>query len=134
MNEIAALTEPPNPIELRYVLQFLDGLCDTQPDAESELRRLAAFVPPSATMPVAGGKADEAMRPLDFSPHPGRPLRALLDPAAIEADLDRLEADQDADGGWDVDWANWSPAGALEWRGWATVRALWILRANGRLH
>ncbi len=53
--------------------------------------------------------------------------------AAIEADLDRLEAEQHDDGGWDVDWAHWSPAGGLEWRGWATVRALRILRANGRV-
>jgi hypothetical protein len=133
LDETAKLTEPPHPIALRYILQFLDALTDRQPEVEPELRRLAAFVPPSATMPVAGGTAEEAMRPLDFSPHPDRPLRALIDPAVIEADLDRLEADQRADGGWDVDWATWSPAGALEWRGWATVRAVLILRANGRL-
>jgi hypothetical protein len=133
LDEIAALTEAPHPIALRYILQFLDALTDTRPDAEAELDRLAAFVPRSATIPVSGGRADEAMRPLDFSPQPGRPLRARIDSAVIEADLDRLEADQQADGGWDVDWAHWSPAGALEWRGWATVRAVLILRANGRL-
>jgi hypothetical protein len=133
LDEAAALTEPPHPIAFRYILQFLDALTDTRPEAESELRRLAAFLPPSATMPVTGGIENEAMRPLDFSPHPGRPLRALIDPAVVEADLDRLETDQHADGGWDVDWASWSPAGALEWRGWATVRAVLILRANGRL-
>jgi hypothetical protein len=133
LEQTAALAEAPSPIALRYILQFLDALCDTRPEVESELRRLAAFVPPSATMPVAGGSANEAMRPLDFSPQPGRPLRALIDPAVIEADLDRLEADQHADGGWDVDWTHWSPIGALEWRGWATVRAVLILRANGRL-
>ena len=56
-----------------------------------------------------------------------------IDPAVIEADLDRLEREQRDDGGWDVDWAHWSPAGGLEWRGWATVRAVRILRAHGRL-
>jgi hypothetical protein len=84
-------------------------------------------------MAVTGGKPEEAMRPLDFSPEPGRPLRDLLDPGAIERDLERLEADQRRDGGWDVDWAHWSPAGGLDWRGWTTVRAVRILRANGRL-
>jgi hypothetical protein len=126
--EIAALDGPRDAIEFRYVLQLLDAL-----DARDELERLGAHVPADGTMAVTGGKPDEAMRPLDFSPEPGRPLRALLDPGAIEADLDRLEAEQHEDGGWDVDWAHWSPAGVLEWRGWATVRALRTLRANGRL-
>jgi hypothetical protein len=126
--EIAALDGPRDAIEFRYVLQLLDAI-----DARDELDRLGAHIPADGTMAVTGGKPDEAMRPLDFSPVPGRPLRALLDPGAIESDLDRLEADQHDDGGWDVDWAHWSPAGTLEWRGWATVRALRILRANGRL-
>jgi hypothetical protein len=128
LERIAALDGPPGAIEFRYVLQLLDAL-----DARDELERLGAHLPADGTMAVTGGKPDEAMRPLDFSPEPGRPLRALLDPRAIDADLDRLEAEQHDDGGWDVDWAHWSPAGALEWRGWATVRALRILRANGRL-
>jgi hypothetical protein len=128
MGQIAALDEPRHAIEFRYVLQLLDTL-----DAREELERLGAHLPADGMMAVTGGKPDEAMRPLDFSPEPGRPLRALLDPAAIEADLDRLEAERHDDGGWDVDWAHWSPAGGLEWRGWATVRAVRILRANGRL-
>jgi hypothetical protein len=125
---IAALEEPTHAIEFRYVLQLLDAI-----DAEDELERLGAHLPPDGTMPVSGGKPDEAMRPLDFSPEPGRPLRRLFEPATVEADLDRLEAEQHDDGGWDVDWAHWSAAGGLEWRGWATVRAVRILRANGRL-
>ena len=60
-------------------------------------------------------------------------MRALFDRSVIEADLDRLVAEQHDDGGWDVDWTHWSLAGGLEWRGWATVSALRLLRANGRL-
>jgi hypothetical protein len=126
--EVATLDGPRDAIEFRYVLQLLDAM-----DARDELERLGAHLPPDGTMPVTGGKADEAMRPLDFSPEPGRPIRDLLDPQMIETDLDRLEAEQHDDGGWDVDWTHWSPAGGLEWRGWATVRAVRILRANGRL-
>jgi hypothetical protein len=33
----------------------------------------------------------------------------------------------------DVDFANYSPAAALEWRGWMTVRALSILKRNSML-
>jgi hypothetical protein len=126
--EIAALDGPRDAIEFRYVLQLLDAL-----NARDGLERLGAHLPANGTMAVTGGKPDEAMRPLDFSPEPGRPLRALFHDGAIETDLDRLEAEQHDDGGWDVDWAHWSPAGALEWRGWATVRAMRILRANRRL-
>jgi hypothetical protein len=128
MREIAGLEGPSDAIEFRYVLQLLDAL-----DARDELKRLGMHLPPNGTMAVTGGKPGEAMRPLDFSPEPDRPIRDLLDPQAIEADLDRLDAEQHDDGGWDVDWKHWSPAGGLEWRGWATVRAVRILRANGRL-
>jgi hypothetical protein len=128
IGEIATLEGPRDAIEFRYVLQLLDAL-----DARDELERLGVHLPPDGTMPVTGGKSAEAMRPLDFSPEPGRPIRDLLDPQTIEADLDRLEAEQHDDGGWDVDWTHWSPAGGLEWRGWATVRAVRILRANGRM-
>jgi hypothetical protein len=126
--EIAALDEPRHAIELRFVLQLLDAL-----DARDELDRLWTHVPANGTLHVTGGRPGEAMRPLDFSPEPDRPIRRLLDPRTIEADLDRLEGEQQDDGGWDVDWTHWSPAGGLEWRGWATVRAIRILRANGRL-
>jgi hypothetical protein len=130
-HEIAALEGPRDAIEFRYVLQFLDAL--DPPEARDELARLGARLPADGTMAVKGGKPDEAMRPLDFSPEPNRPIRQLFDPRTIELDLDRLEAEQHEDGGWDVDWKHWSAAGGLEWRGWATVRAVRILRANGRL-
>jgi hypothetical protein len=128
MREVASLQGPGDAIEFRYVLQLLDAL-----DARDELERLGSHLPGDGTLPVTGGKPDEAMRPLDFAPEPDRPIRELFDAQTVEADLDRLEAEQHADGGWDVDWKHWSPAGALEWRGWATVRAVRILRANGRL-
>src|SRR5919198_3248951 len=76
--EIANLDGPRDAIEVRYVLQLLDAL-----DAHDELARLGAHLPPDGTMPVTGGKPDEAMRPLDFSPEPGRPLRDLIDPQSI---------------------------------------------------
>jgi hypothetical protein len=120
-------------IEYCFALWFLDALADTDERGAAELERLASFLPASATVPVRGGKEGEAMRPLDLSPMPDRPLRALIDPAVIEADLDCLQAEQHADGGWDVDYDSYSPAAALEWRGYATVRAIQILRAHGRL-
>lgn len=124
---IAAVDELPHAIAFKFILQFLDASGDT-----AELERLGALIPPSGALPVAGGLADETIRPLDISPRPGTPLRALFDPAVIEADLDRLEAEQHEDGGWDVDFRPYSPAAALEWRGYATVAALATLTAAGR--
>lgn len=129
---IAALVRPPHVIEFRFVLDFLDTVHDTHPWAPAELDRLAAFLPKDGSpLPVDGGSEGEVLRLLDFSPRPGRPLRALLDPAAVAAEVDRLAADQREDGGWTVDWVPHSPAAAVEWRGYATVRAFTILRAHG---
>jgi hypothetical protein len=132
-NAIANRDGPIPAYELSYVLQFLDALHGKSADAAAQLERLGAFMPASGTMPVKGGAEDEKMRPLDFSPEPDRPLRALLSAEVVADDLRRLAADQREDGGWDVDFKVFSPAAALEWRGDATVRALKILKANGRL-
>lgn len=40
---------------------------------------------------------------------------------------------QQDDGGWTVDFAEVSPAGVLEWRGYETVSAIGILRRNARI-
>ncbi|MBX9389320.1 hypothetical protein ACFPZ0_13130 [Streptomonospora nanhaiensis] len=132
---IAALEGAPPAIEFRFVLDLLDTVHDTHPWAPAELARLAAFLPRGGdgAMAVEGGAPGEAMRPLDVAPRPGRPLRSFVDPRALAADLDRLAAGQCEDGGWTVDWAPRSPAGALEWRGHATVRAVALLTAHGRL-
>jgi hypothetical protein len=82
---------------------------------------------------VVGGLPDETLWPLDLAPEPGRPARTLLDEATVAADLERLASEQGEDGGWPVDFQSYSPAAALEWRGYATVRALSILRANAMI-
>jgi hypothetical protein len=124
---IAQLDGPPGAYELRYVLQLLDVLGDRE-----GIERLGRLIPRSGSMAVAGGVEGEALRPLDFAPAPGRPLRRLFGEDVIAADLDRLERGQRDDGGWDVDFAPGSPAAALEWRGAATIGALRVLAANGR--
>ncbi|WP_216211249.1 hypothetical protein [Amycolatopsis aidingensis] len=132
LRRIRELDGPGHALEFRFALQFLDAVHELLPEADAELRRLGGFLPASGSMPVAGGIEHEAMHPLDFAPEPGRPLRRFFPEAVVEAELDRLAAGQHADGGWDVDWGSFSAASALEWRGWATVRAVRILRTNGR--
>jgi hypothetical protein len=74
----------------------------------------------------------EVHSPLDFAPHPDSLARVLFDKPVIEAHLDRLARAQRDDGGWTFNWLAWSPAAEREWRGFLTVDALRILRANAR--
>jgi len=133
LDAIAALTSARNAIELCFAVHFLDAIHDTHPDAAGLLAHLGTFIPDDGLVPVAGGAAGEALRPLDFAPTPDRPARKLFDPSAIDADLRRLAGGQQSDGGWRVDFDSYSPAAALEWRGYQTVSAVSILRRNSIL-
>ncbi len=114
-------------------LGLLDAVHETRAEAAALIERLGRLIPPDGCLRVSGGLADEMLRPLDIAPAPNRPVRALFAGATIAAELDRLAAAQQDDGGWRVDFASYSPAAALEWRGYATVRAISILRENERL-
>jgi hypothetical protein len=133
LEAIAALGESPFAYVLAFSIRLLDELYDRQLDARALMAVLAAQVPHDGRVVVAGGAEGEALRALDIAPDPGRPARELVEPAAVAADLDRLAAAQQADGGWTVDYLPTSPAGSLEWRGYATVKAITTLRRNGVL-
>ncbi|OLF06710.1 hypothetical protein BLA60_31125 [Actinophytocola xinjiangensis] len=131
LDAVAALDARPHAIELSFAIGFLDAVHDTHPEADALLDRLAAFVPPDGLVPVDGGSDGETMRPLDFAPLPDRPARRLFTPEVIAADLARVAGGQQDDGGWRVDFASFSPAAEMEWRGYATVGAMNMLTANG---
>jgi len=125
--------EEPAAMELAFSVRFLDAISDRDPRAPELLARLGEHIPANGLVPVTGGSEGEAMRPLDFAPMPETPARDLLSPEVVSADLERLASEQRDDGGWAVDFASYSPAGALEWRGHATVRAATILKRNSIL-
>lgn len=133
LDAIAKLDEAPFAYVLMFALQFLDAASGTSSEARELISHLSRFVPPDGAIPVTGGSAGETLHLLQFAALPGRPVREILDPNAVAADLDRLERGQRPDGGWDVDYATFSPAAALEWRGHVTVTAIATLRANNRL-
>ena len=133
IREAAAFDAPPHAIVLKFVLDVLDAVHDQHPEAPALLARMGEHIPADGRIHVAGGTADEFIAPLDMAPLPDRPVRALFDPAVIEAELDELAAQQQADGGWPVVYATQSPASQLEWRGILTIRALHILQAAGRV-
>ena len=117
----------PHAYELLFALKFLDAATANVPEARALLDRMGRFLPPDGCVPVAGGGEDEMLRPLDFAPHAGRPVRRLFADDVIGADLERLAVGQQPDGGWLVDFGSFSPIAALEWRGYATVSAVEIL-------
>ena len=133
LRAIEAMDEAPFAYVLAFSVFFLDAVHASRSEAVDLLRRLAGYIPADGRIPVRGGTEDEALRPLDVAPYPDRPARELYSTDIISADLDRLAAGQQDDGGWIVDYLKISPAGSLDWRGYATVRAIDILRRNGRV-
>ncbi|HEV7210486.1 MAG TPA: hypothetical protein VGN47_02100 [Blastococcus sp.] len=130
---VAALGPEPHAMELAFAVQFLDAVAPRHPEAADLVEQLRRHVPADGLLHVAGGAENEFMRPLDFAPVPGGPARGLFGSDVVDAELDRLAAGQQPDGGWTVDFDSYSPAATLEWRGHRTVQALSLLRANGRL-
>jgi hypothetical protein len=118
---------------LAFAAQLLDAAAPSFPEAVELVDVLRPHVPADGLLHVAGGADDEFMRPLDFAPFPGGPARSLFGPGLVDAELSRLADAQQPDGGWPVEFASYSPAATLEWRGHRTVQALVLLRANGVL-
>lgn len=128
LDAIAGLDGAPEAHALLFAVRFLDVVAETDSDAAALLERLARLLPADGVLAVAGGAPDEALRPLDLAPRADGPARRLFAPHVIDAELDRLAARQQGDGGWTVDFESYSPAAALEWRGYATVGAVSMLR------
>jgi hypothetical protein len=132
LDAIDRIVEAPHPVELVFVMRFLDAVADQVPRARTLLDRIARFVISDGPTPVAGGAADEALYLLDFTPYADAPSRSLFAESAVAADLDRLASQQQPDGGWTVSFTPFSAAAALEWRGYATVQAVTVLRGAAR--
>ncbi|OLT24097.1 hypothetical protein BJF79_45425 [Actinomadura sp. CNU-125] len=123
--DAARATAEPHALELAFALRLADAADDGE-----LIEVLGRHIPESGMVHVAGGLADEAMRPLDFAPDPDRPVRSLFAPEVIAAELRKLADGQRDDGGWRVDFASYSPAAELEWRGYSTVGAVSTLLRN----
>lgn len=73
------------------------------------------------------------LSPLHFAPTPASPWRAIFTDAQIEGHLDKLERQQQPDGGWPLAWEPPSEASTLDYRGVVTLEALRTLTSYGRL-
>jgi hypothetical protein len=127
---IGALTEP-NSYEMFGVLAFLENVPDRS-RAQAAFNRVGPLLFERNLVALDPEAAGDIQTPLDFAPLPGSIARPLFDDATIAVHLDHLAAAQRDDGGWMFNWLAWSPAAEADWRGFLTVDALRILRANGR--
>jgi hypothetical protein len=130
LSAIERIDQAPFAYVLAFSVRLLDAVYDRRPEAAELLRQLGTHVPADGRLRVQGGTEDELLYPLDLAPYPDRPARDLFTAEVISADVDRLAALQQSDGGWTIDYLKISPAGSLEWRGHATVRAIEILDRN----
>jgi hypothetical protein len=117
---------------LTEVLVFLEHA----PDRDRAGRHAAALASNLASIPMFHLDPDEpgyGLSPLDIAPQPTSRWRRLFTDAQINAHLDRLEKNQQADGGWPIAWEPPSQAAVAEWRGIVTLKALRTLTAYRRL-
>ncbi|MFA4927825.1 MAG: hypothetical protein WC558_04875 [Patulibacter sp.] len=124
--------EPLGAYDVLFGLEFLDAVPDDK-RATAAIDRIAALLRDDGSLPVSGGTDDERLTALTLSPRPNRRSRGLFPAELIERELDRLEDEQQPDGGWTFDWGVWSPAQEVEWRGRVTLSALATLIAHGRI-
>ncbi|MFF4094423.1 hypothetical protein ACFYYY_11310 [Streptomyces sp. NPDC001834] len=131
-----------HPYEIEAALAFLDGAPD-RARAEAAADRLGRLVREQrlvvldperrADYPVAAGYAPgEQHFPYDYVRTPDSLARAWFTEEEVERSLDHLASEQQADGGWPVNWRQWAPGTALEGRPLVTLKALLTLRAHGR--
>ncbi len=121
----------PNGYEMFGVLAFLEHVPDRK-RAEEAFARVGPLLLSSGLVALDPAAEGETFGPLDFAPLPGSIARRLFDAPTIDAHLDHLAGAQRDDGGWMFNWPSWSPAAEADWRGFLTVDALRVLRANGR--
>jgi len=121
----------PGPYDMRAVFSFLQRVPDRD-RAREVFGRVGPLILERKLVTLDPEAPGEVHLPLDFAPEPDSLARELFDEATIKANLDHLAQAQLEDGGWTFNWLAWSPAAEREWRGFLTVDALRILRANGR--
>jgi hypothetical protein len=128
---IGTLTEPSG-YDMFGVLGFLQHVPDRD-RARQAFGRVGPLIIDRNLVTLDPEAPGEVHFPLDFAPEPDSMARGLFGGATIKAHLDHLAQAQRDDGGWMFNWLAWSPAAEREWRGFLTVDALRVLRANGYL-
>ena len=116
--------------DLMPMITFLQQASDPR-RAAGELERIRRRIVENQLISLDPAASGYVHPLLDWAPTPQHWVHNLVSEAVVQADLQRLIAGQQADGGWGITWPALSPAVELEWRGWKTVEALHTLKAYG---
>ncbi len=121
----------PGGYEMFGVLRFLQHVPDRD-RAREVFGRIGPLIIERNLVALDPEASGEIHSVLDFAPEPDSLARSLFDDVTVKAHLDHLAQAQLDDGGWTFNWPAWSPAAERDWRGFLTVDALRVLRANDR--
>ncbi len=113
---------------LMPAIHFLQYAPD-QPRAAAMLAKIKADILHEDLVAINRTLGGYVKFPLDWAPFPAHPLHNLFSDDEIQADLLALEAGQQADGGWAINWEPISSGVELEWRGILTLQSLLTLNA-----
>jgi hypothetical protein len=124
---------PPTEVHaLRCVTRFLEHVPD-KAHAEAVAGAVGAALPGTFMFQEKPDDGSYGLTPLEFAPSPTSLGRSWFTDDIIDANLEHLERQQQADGGWPIAWEPPSTATRCEWRGIVTLHALRVLDAYGRL-
>lgn len=116
---------------LGEVLLFLEHVPDRERVADVA-RSVAERLPSVRWLRWNAADPGYGVTPLHYARTPASAWRSLFDDEQIQADLDRLERDQQPDGGWPITWEPPGKAAALAYRGIVTLDAVRTLVAYNR--
>ncbi len=117
---------------LREVFVFLEHVPDTD-RADKYVPEVLSRLSGASSIKLDPDAEGYGLTPLDLAPLASSRWRSLFSAEQIEAHLDRLQRDQQADGGWPITWEPPEGAALNEWRGIVTLGALRTLTSYGRL-
>ena len=130
--QLAGPELPDDAHALSEVLVFLEHEPDRE-RAEAAAKRVRDKLATAAMFHADPDHHGYGLSPLHFAPAADSVWRSLFPADVIEAHLNRLQRDQQPDGGWPITWEPPSEAALLEWRGIVTLSALRTLVSYGRL-
>jgi hypothetical protein len=130
--QLAAAELPADAHALREVLVFLEHAPERD-RADAAADKVRDQLAAASWFRLDPDDSGYGLSPLSIAPAADSRWRVLFSEDVLNAHLDRLQRDQQPDGGWPISWEPPSEAARLEWRGAVTLDALRTLVSYGRL-
>lgn len=130
--QLAAAELPADAHALREVLVFLEHVPERD-RADAIAGKVRDQLGAASWFRLDPDDSGYGLSPLSIAPDADSRWRVLFSEQVLSSHLDRLQRDQQPDGGWPISWEPPSEAARLEWRGAVTLDALRTLVSYGRL-